>query len=103
MPKISVVKSIVIGAPVERVYAVVRDFKQWQAWSPWLIAEPDAKVTCGDDGKSYAWSAGHMHARSKMFKMARSIDPFETYENDPAEVEDERDLVTVVRFPAKPG
>ncbi|MEM1083944.1 MAG: SRPBCC family protein [Verrucomicrobiota bacterium] len=55
MPKFSVRKSIHIDAPVEKVHASVRDFKQWPAWSPWLIAEPDCPLTFADDGKSYSW------------------------------------------------
>jgi len=71
LPKIHVKKSIVINAPVEKIYAVVRDFKQWTIWSPWLIAEPDCKVTYSDDGMSYAWEgnvteAGEMKIRSEV-------------------------------------
>lgn len=55
MPKFSVRKSITIDAPVAKVYEIVRDFHQWQSWSPWLIAEPTAVVTVEPDGKSYAW------------------------------------------------
>ena len=55
MPKINVTKSVVINAPIEKVYAAVRDFKQWSTWSPWLIAEPDCEVKYADDGRSYSW------------------------------------------------
>jgi len=55
MPKFSVSKSVQIDAPIDKVYAIVRDFKQWQPWSPWLIAEPEAKVTYAEDGKSHDW------------------------------------------------
>ena len=55
MPKFSVSRSIHIQAPPEVVHASVRDFKQWPAWSPWLIAEPDAKLSYSADGNSYAW------------------------------------------------
>ncbi|MEP4077869.1 SRPBCC family protein [Haloferula sp.] len=47
--------SILIQAAPEKVHASVRDFKQWPAWSPWLIAEPDSALTFADDGMSYAW------------------------------------------------
>ena len=56
MPKFHVRKSILIAAPVERVYASVRDFRQWPAWSPWLICEPDSHMDYSADGKSYAWN-----------------------------------------------
>ncbi len=55
MPSLTIRKSIVIQAPVDRVYDVVRDFRQWPRWSPWLICEPDARVTFANDGRSYAW------------------------------------------------
>ncbi len=55
MPKVSVRKSIVIKASLKTVYESVRDFKQWPIWSPWLITEPECKVTYGDEGRQYAW------------------------------------------------
>ncbi len=55
MPAFSVSKSIEINAPRERVYEVVRDFKSWPSWSPWLIVEPDCRVDNADDGNSYSW------------------------------------------------
>jgi uncharacterized protein YndB with AHSA1/START domain len=47
-----------------------------------------------------AWSAGMMHARAKVFRQDKSVEPFEIYENDPTEVP-ESDLVTLVHFPVK--
>ncbi len=55
MPKFSVKRSVTIAAPVEKVYASVRDFRNWPEWSPWLIAEPDCTVTYAEDGSSYSW------------------------------------------------
>lgn len=55
MPNFDVRKSIFIEAPPERVHAVVRDFRQWPAWSPWLIAEPDSRLDYAENGKSYTW------------------------------------------------
>ena len=55
MPKVTVRKSIVINAPLEKVYESVRDFKQWRTWSPWLITEPECEVTDADDGAQYGW------------------------------------------------
>jgi predicted transcriptional regulator YdeE len=55
MPKISVTRSILVNAPVEKVYNTVNDFTTWTTWSPWLIMDPEAKVTVADDKKSYKW------------------------------------------------
>jgi effector-binding domain-containing protein len=55
MSKLNVSKSIEINAPAEKIRAVLSDFNLWQAWSPWLIAEPAAKVNVSQDGKSYDW------------------------------------------------
>ncbi len=55
MPVFTVRKSIRIAAHVDQVYPLVRDFKTWPTWSPWLIAEPDAKMTYAADGRGYTW------------------------------------------------
>ena len=55
MPKFEVTRSIIIAAPVEQVHDLVREFRRWPEWSPWLIAEPDARVEYGTDGGSYRW------------------------------------------------
>jgi effector-binding domain-containing protein len=55
MPKIAVRKSILIDSPSEEIYSVVRDFKRWPMWSPWLIADPSSEVQYSEDGLSYSW------------------------------------------------
>ncbi|MCS1411947.1 MAG: hypothetical protein M2R45_05149 [Verrucomicrobia subdivision 3 bacterium] len=55
MPKFSIEKSATIDAPIEKVHASVRDFRQWPTWSPWLIAEPECQISYADDGNSYRW------------------------------------------------
>ncbi len=55
MPKMNVERSIMIDAPSEKIYAILNNFNEWQAWSPWLITEPEAKVTVSEDAKSYEW------------------------------------------------
>lgn len=53
--KIHVRESISINTSLEKVHAVITDFHSWQHWSPWLVADPDAKVTISPDGLRYAW------------------------------------------------
>lgn len=55
MPKFIVEKSQRIAAPAASVWPHVRKFENWRAWSPWLLAEPDCKVTYKDDGSGYGW------------------------------------------------
>ncbi|QDU79823.1 Bacterial transcription activator, effector binding domain [Polystyrenella longa] len=59
MPKFHVTRSIEIDASPEKVFGVVSDFNTWPKWSPWLIAEPEAKVTISSEsnsvGSTYAW------------------------------------------------
>ncbi|TWT57497.1 Bacterial transcription activator, effector binding domain [Thalassoglobus neptunius] len=60
MPSYQVSRSINIDAPPEEVYDKVVDYSTWTIWSPWLCAEPGARVTVSDDstsvGSTYAWS-----------------------------------------------
>lgn len=59
MPQLHVVRSIEIESSPEQVFDAVADFGSWTTWSPWLCADPDAKVTVSDDPKSvgstYTW------------------------------------------------
>ncbi len=60
MPKFSVSKSIEVDASPDRVFEVVSDFGTWRTWSPWLCAEPEAKVVVSENsnsvGSSYSWT-----------------------------------------------
>ncbi len=53
MPKIHVSRSKVIDASIHTVFKTVANLEEWEAWSPWLIMEPDAEVTVAEDGQSY--------------------------------------------------
>mgnify|MGYP005989198387 CR=1 FL=1 len=41
----SLTRSITVNRPVSEVMAIVGDFNQWNAWSPWIIQEPSCPVT----------------------------------------------------------
>lgn len=62
MPKTHVKKSIVIDAPAHRVFSIVNDFHHWSIWSPWLVAEPEARVKVREDGKFYEWEGNRTGA-----------------------------------------
>jgi len=59
MPKFHVQRSATINASPEKVFGTVADFGAWTTWSPWLCAEPEAKVTVSADpssvGSTYEW------------------------------------------------
>ncbi|MCA8987134.1 MAG: GyrI-like domain-containing protein [Planctomycetaceae bacterium] len=59
MSKLLIEASIPVQASLSNVFDAVADFHRRAAWSPWLCAEPDAKVTISEDGCSvgatYVW------------------------------------------------
>ena len=55
MPKFTVEKSVSIAAPRGQVFALVRDFRKWEQWSPWLIAEPEVKPKYMENPDGYSW------------------------------------------------
>jgi uncharacterized protein YndB with AHSA1/START domain len=40
----NVTRTATIGAPPERVFPLVNDFRQWDRWSPWAKLDPNAKM-----------------------------------------------------------
>lgn len=62
MPKTHVNKEIIIDASAQKVFSIINDFHHWSIWSPWLVAEPEAKVTVREDGKFYEWSGKRVGA-----------------------------------------
>lgn len=52
-------RSRTIEAPTEVVYNNVIDFKNWEAWSPWVEKDPETVITLNEQtkgiGGSYAW------------------------------------------------
>ncbi|GAB4334666.1 MAG: hypothetical protein OHK0038_12010 [Flammeovirgaceae bacterium] len=54
-------RSIVINAPIEKVFAGVNDLKNWEKWSPWKDQDPTLKMfhvenTVGKDAY-YDWKS----------------------------------------------
>jgi len=48
-----------VAAPVDVVFAKVKDFRTWEAWSPWAKLDPQMKTkvdgTPGEVGSVYTW------------------------------------------------
>ena len=59
-----------IQAPPEKVFALVNDFKQWPAWSPWEKLDPAMKRTLGGaatgKGASYGWEGNKDVGKGRM-------------------------------------
>ena len=79
MSNFEVERSTLIGRPAEEVYAVVRDFKTWPKWSPWLCAEPNCRLVFAPDGSSYSWD-GEIVGAGEMKVVAESVNEFIEYE-----------------------
>lgn len=60
MPTFSTTRSTDIAAPPEAVHALLDDFREWRAWSPWEDVDPALRRTyTGPErgvGSHYEWS-----------------------------------------------
>lgn len=63
-------RSATIQAPPEKVYALLSDFRQWEAWSPWDKLDPAMKRTySGTDremGAIYEWEGNDKAGKGRM-------------------------------------
>jgi predicted transcriptional regulator YdeE len=61
MGKYEVTRSIEIDATVEKVMEHLVDFRDWKAWSPWLILDSETKLAyegeAGEIGSTYSWES----------------------------------------------
>ena len=59
-----------IQAPPERVFAMLNDFREWMAWSPWEKLDPAMQRTYGGAergvGATYAWSGNKKAGAGQM-------------------------------------
>ena len=60
MPKLDIAKSIVINVSQEKIKAFLADFRNWKNWSPWLVCEPEVKLTYTADGKENTWEGNRI-------------------------------------------
>ncbi len=55
-----VIRTRTIKAPASVIYIHVIDFKNWEAWSPWVERESSTQITLGEEtegiGGSYNWT-----------------------------------------------
>ena len=87
-------RSVNVKAPPEKIFALINDFHQWEAWSPWEKIDPALKRTysgaASGIGAVYEWSGnkdigqGHMEivesvASTKVTLNLDFITPFEAH------------------------
>jgi uncharacterized protein YndB with AHSA1/START domain len=69
-PTFEVTRSIVIAAPPEAAFALVDDFHQWNAWSPWDKLDPSqARTFTGPStgtGAVYHWKGNKQVGEGEM-------------------------------------
>jgi uncharacterized protein YndB with AHSA1/START domain len=66
----AVTRSIVIKAPPEKIYPLIADFHQWNAWSPWEHLDPAMKRTftgaASGAGAVYSWDGNDAVGAGRM-------------------------------------
>src|SRR5215470_20336919 len=71
-------RSASIKAPPEKVFALINDFKRWDAWSPWEKKDPAMKRTFGaatsGEGATYAWE-GNKEVGQGSMRIVESVPP----------------------------
>lgn len=65
-----IARSTVIKAPPEKIYALIDDFHQWRAWSPYEKLDPAMTRTYGGPasglGSTYAWNGNGKAGAGRM-------------------------------------
>lgn len=87
-------RATVIEASPETVFALINDFRNWRAWSPWEEKDPNLKRTYSEpangQGATYAWEGNRDVGQGRMqivesaspAKVALNLDfirPFEAH------------------------
>ena len=71
-------RTTTIKAPPERIFALINDFRQWEAWSPWEKIDPTLTRTysgaTSGKGAIYAW-AGNKNVGSGRMEIIESSPP----------------------------
>lgn len=74
----TIARSASMAAPVEEVFAQVNDFHHWEAWSPWLELDPNAKATFegpdAGEGAVFRW-AGNQEIGEGSMTILQSVPP----------------------------
>jgi hypothetical protein len=70
MPDFELARSTSVQVPASTVHALIDDFREWVAWSPWEGVDPDLQRTyTGPErgvGAAYAWSGNRKAGQGNM-------------------------------------
>lgn len=96
-----------IKAPPDKVFAILNEFKQWGAWSPWEKKDPAMKRTFGNvtagKGATYAWD-GDKNVGQGSMEIVESIAPLRlVIKLDFVKPFEAHNLVTFTLVPAAGG
>jgi uncharacterized protein YndB with AHSA1/START domain len=73
-------RSTVVNAPQAAVFALVNDFHNWAAWSPWAKMDPAMKLSFegppAGKGAVYSWSGNNQVGQGRMTIMESRTDEF---------------------------
>jgi uncharacterized protein YndB with AHSA1/START domain len=68
--RFAVTREAVIGAPPERVFALINDLRSWEGWSPWAKLDPQAQKTyfgpSAGAGAGFEWSGNKKIGTGRM-------------------------------------
>lgn len=66
----TITRSTKVTAPPDKVFPLVNDFHQWNAWSPWAKMDPDCRNTFegapAGTGAGFAWSGNKKVGEGRM-------------------------------------
>ena len=75
--RVRITRTRLIEAPIDKVFAQVQDFANWNAWNPWLAHSGDVSLTLSGPGtvrgNQCTWD--NPHAGAGMFELVRSTAP----------------------------
>ena len=57
MSGLNVRRSIHIEAPIDRLYASVRSFRDWPKWAPWLVIDPSRELVFLEGNAGFGWES----------------------------------------------
>lgn len=63
-------RAMSIKAPPEKIFPLINDFRQWEAWSPWEKVDPEVKRAysgaASGKGAVYEWSGNNEIGQGRM-------------------------------------